>query len=287
MATEQILKVVGLRKDYPGFSLRDVNFSLTKGRIMGFIGRNGAGKTTTIKIIYGMASASTGEVFFDGERITPEDFKAKSDIGLLFGGVDYYPNLKAKTMAEVTRRFFPKWDQALFDRWIAYFGIDLTKKIKELSNGMRVKFNLAIALSHGAKLLILDEPTSGLDPVSRDELLDCFRKIADKYGTAILFSTHVISDLEKIADDITYIQNGAILASTSIEEFSKSYLHVEGATESQMPHNALHIRKRGDHFEGVVPAGDEKKEGLTYSEAHLEEIMLAIERGEENEESPI
>ncbi|MDY5441238.1 MAG: ABC transporter ATP-binding protein [Candidatus Enteromonas sp.] len=287
METTDILSVVDLCKRYPGFSLENVSFSLKKGRIMGFIGRNGAGKTTTIKAIYGMISATSGEVYFEGKRISPENFESKSDIGLLFGGVDYYPSVSAKTIADVTKRFFPRWDEALFDKWIRYFDIDLNKRIKELSNGMRVKFNLAIALSHGAKLLILDEPTSGLDPVSRDELLDCFRKIADKYGTAVLFSTHVISDLEKVADDITYIQNGKVVAFTTLEEFSKAYLHVEGKEESLFPKSALHIRKRGDHFEGVVPASEEKVEGLTYQEAHLEEIMLGIERGVENEESPI
>ena len=288
MGNNPILEVQNLGKKYPKFELKDVSFSLYPGKIMGFIGRNGAGKTTTLKLIYGLIKKDAGEVFYDGHPIENEE-AFKCDIGMLFGGIDFYPNQKAKTIADVTKRFYPSWDEELFQKWVRYFEVDLSKKVKELSNGMRVKFNLAIALSHGAKVLLLDEPTSGLDPVSRDELLDAFRRIAKEKGTAILFSTHVISDLDKIADDIAYIQKGSIVAFESVPDFKKRYRHVEGKTASLSGSEQVriqHFREKDGRYAGVVLDDDPVIEGATYQEASLEEIMLAIERGNDNEESP-
>lgn len=288
MGNDPILEIHGLGKNYPKFQLKDVSFSLYPGKIMGFIGRNGAGKTTTLKLIYGLVKKDAGEVLYEGRPIENEE-AFKCDIGMLFGGIDFYPNQKARTIAEVTRHFYPAWDEDLFRKWVHYFDVDLNKKIKELSNGMRVKFNLAVALSHGAKVLLLDEPTSGLDPVSRDELLDAFRRIAKEKGTAILFSTHVISDLDKIADDIAYIQKGSIVAFESVPDFKKHYRHIEGDTASltgSERDRIQHFREKDGRFAGVVYDDDRIIESATYQEASLEEIMLAIERGNENEESP-
>ncbi len=272
-----------LCKTFPEFKLDSVSFEIKPGRIMGFIGRNGAGKTTTLKIIYGLVKQDSGDVYFDGKKITEADSTFKSQVGLLFGGVDFYPGQKVKSLTEVTKRFYPSWDDDLYRRWLKFFGISENKKIKELSNGMKVKYGLAVALSHGAKLLLLDEPTSGLDPVSRDEVLDCLRDIADKENAAVLFSTHVISDLEKCADDITYIKEGEILYTGEVSDFEKGYVHVEGDASllsEEQRKNIGHLRIRSSRFEGV--ASNEAASDIHGEKrrATMEEIMLSIERGE-------
>lgn len=283
--SEPLLSVASLCKAYPSFSLDHVSFSLQKGRIMGFIGRNGAGKTTTLKAIYGLIEPDQGKILFNGENRTPS---FQSHIGLLFGGIDFYPSQRVKTLTSVTRRFYPDWDQELYQKWISFFGIDENKRIRELSNGMKVKYGLSVALSHGAELLLLDEPTSGLDPVSRDELLDCLVKVAEK-GAGILFSTHVISDLEKVCDDITYIQEGKIVYTGKLASFKSGYLSVSGeeSSLSEEEKEAIgHLRIKDGRFEGVIPAEKGSLfEGET-SPAKLEDIMLYIERGSEDEKSP-
>ena len=287
--TDPVLRVDSLCKSYPSFKLKNVSFSLLPGRIMGFIGRNGAGKTTTLKAIYGLVEPDSGEIVFQGKSVSSSP-NAKNDIGLLFGGIDFYPAQKVKTLTSVTRRFFLNWDQALYEKWLSYFGIDENKKIRELSNGMKVKYGLAVALSHGAKLLLLDEPTSGLDPVSRDELLDCLRKIAEKKRAAILFSTHVISDLEKCADDITYIQKGRILYTGDVPSFKKGYFSVSGEESSlneEQKASISHLRVKDGRYEGVVSAQDAPLFQSAIRPAELEEIMVSIERGNEDEESPL
>lgn len=289
---EPILEVHGLCKHYPSFDLENVSFSLSPGEITGFIGRNGAGKTTAIKAIAGLLSKDSGSILYQGKPIEEEEKRVKNEISLLFGGIDFFPTQKVKTLSKVTKRFYENWDESLYQKWLRFFSIDENKRIKELSNGMKVKYNLAIALSHNAKLLLLDEPTSGLDPVSRDELLDSLREIAKKKETAILFSTHVISDLEKCADKIVYIKKGRILSFKDVPSFKKDYLHIEGKEESINPLNEraiLHERKKGDgKFEGVILAKDAHLfEGAMARVPSLEEIMIAEERGNENEESPL
>jgi ABC-2 type transport system ATP-binding protein len=164
------------------------------------------------------------------------DFSQKNlpaaKIGLVFGGVNYYPQNKLKTIADVTRRFYTGWDEAAFQGYLKRFELDPDKKIAQLSEGMKVKFALALALSHNAQLLILDEPTSGLDPVSRDDLLELFQELIENSDRSILFSTQITSDLEKCADFITYIKDGRILASTAKDEFVETYRIVKGSKEN-------------------------------------------------------
>jgi len=254
---------------------------------MGFIGRNGAGKTTTLKCIYNLISPTSGAILYRGRPILEDEAFFKSEIGLLFGEIDYYPNKTVKVMTEVTARFYPNWDRKAYLEYISDFGIVESKKIKELSTGMKVKYGLALALSHGAKVLLLDEPTSGLDPVSRDELLDIFIKIVSDGTHAILFSTHVISDLEKCADDITYIQKGKILVSETVPSFEKEYVHFEGEAISLTPEirsRLIHVREHNGRFEAVGTTADGLEiPGSMKSQASLEEIMIALERGKEDE----
>ena len=280
----ELLRVEHLYKHYPSLDLSDVTFALESGKIMGFIGRNGAGKTTTLKCIYNLVAPTSGEVFYRGENIASHEQEAKSEIGLLFGEIEYYPNKKVGAMSKITASFYPKWDSSLYQEYLHDFGIREDKKIKELSSGMKVKYGLALALSHGAKVLILDEPTSGLDPVSRDELLDIFMKIVSDGEHAILFSTHVISDLEKCADSITYIQKGRILVSDSVQKFENAYTYYSGE-DKDLPFDHpyfIHVRQHNGKFEAVAESESRVSlPNVASRPAALEEIMVALERGEQ------
>lgn len=224
---EPVLKVEGLCKRYPGFILEDVSFSLAPNHIMGLIGKNGAGKSTTLKAILNMVSPESGSVQMFRQDFYSHEKECKQKIGVVFGGIDFYPLKKLSAITAVTRRFYEDWDQELYVRYMHRFALDETRKFKELSNGMKVKYLLALALSHHARLLILDEPTSGLDPVSRQELLYLFRQIANREECSILFSTHITSDLDKCADDITYIQNGHVLQSGKKESFLQGFEYLK------------------------------------------------------------
>lgn len=214
-----VLKVNRISKTYPGFQLRDVSFRVRKGTIMGFIGRNGAGKTTTLKSIMNMVHMDEGSVEIFGMDMKKEEDAIKQRLGYAGGTVDYYKRKKIKKLLQITSQFYAGWDDRVCEKYMRLFALDENKTPSALSEGMKVKLNLVIALSHGAELLILDEPTSGLDPVSRGELLEIFRQLKAQ-GISILFSTHITSDLDQCADDITYIRDGGIVYTGPIAGFT-------------------------------------------------------------------
>ncbi len=223
----ELLKAEHLYKQYPGFTLQDVSFSVKPGRIMGLIGKNGAGKSTTLKSILNMVRPTSGTVTMLGKDFFRCEKECKQKIGVVFGGTDFYPLKKLSSITAVTRQFYPDWDQKKYESYLTQFDLDETKQFRSLSSGMKVKYLLALALSHDAQLYILDEPTSGLDPVSRDELLHIFIRIVRDKKRAVLFSTHITSDLDRCADDITYIQNGHVLKSADKETFIRSFEHLK------------------------------------------------------------
>lgn len=274
------LSVEGLCKQYPGFALTDVSFSLKEGRIMGFIGRNGAGKTTTLKSLLNFVHPDKGEIRFFGQSFDQSEKEIKERIGFVFGGVDFYPKKKLETITAVYRRFYQDWQEESYRKYLDRFSLDDRKTPDQLSAGMKVKYSLALALSHNARLLILDEPTSGLDPVSRDDLLDVFLSLSDE-GKSILFSTHITSDLDKCADDITYIKEGKILASDSRENFCGRYM-VASMTKEQYnsvgKENFLGIRRTHDGITGLVLAKTAGNLGLSVRDASLEDIMVHLEK---------
>lgn len=227
-----VLSVQNITKHYPGFTLENVSFSLEPKRIMGLIGKNGAGKSTTLKSILNMVLPENGNVTMFQKDFYQYEKECKQRIGVVFGGIDFFPLKKLSSITDVTCRFYENWDQAQYQKYIKLFALEESKKFKELSNGMKVKYLLALALSHHAELLILDEPTSGLDPVSRDELLHIFRQIIKSENCSILFSTHITSDLDRCADDITYIQNGRVLQSADKETFLCSFEHLKKPEDS-------------------------------------------------------
>lgn len=211
-----VLSVRDLEKRYPAFRLEHVSFDVEQGSIMGFIGRNGAGKTTTLKSILGLVRPDGGEITFFDLPYGAHESEIKQRIGYVVSSTGYYRRKKIKDITAITRSFYPHWSDDDYRHYMQVFRLDENKTPGQLSEGMKVKYSITLALSRKAELLILDEPTSGLDPVSREELLDIFTQLAAK-GIAILFSTHITSDLDKCADSITYIKQGRILYSGSAQ----------------------------------------------------------------------
>ena len=282
----KILEIKDLRKQYPSFLLDNVSFDVEEGNIMGFIGRNGAGKTTTIKSVLNLVHADGGTVLFEGQDLWANETACKKEIGLVLGEFNYYKRKKLKAIAAVTKAFYEEWDEETYQTLLSRFSLDPEKKINELSQGMRVKFALALALSHKAKLLILDEPTSGLDPVSRDELLDIFRDIIEDGAHSILFSTHIISDLEKCADYITYLKGGRVLVSTDADSFRDAYRLVSGEAEDLPKYRdrLVGYRAHAFGFTGLMRREDaEAAESLKIAPADMESIMIYTEKEDGHE----
>ena len=284
-----ILRLENVRKTYPSFTLKDVSFSVKPGQIMGFIGRNGAGKTTTLKCIMNLVHYEKGEITAFDKDMSKNELENKQRIGFALSELNYYPNKTIRQLMNVTKRFYKKFDEKKFEEACRLFNLNQDKKLEELSSGMKVKYSVAIALSHDAELLILDEPTSGLDPVSRDEILDIFRKIVKNKDRAILFSTHITSDLDKCASDITYIHEGEIIFSGNKNDFINSYLFIKDKTMNKnLLNEYIAYKEFDDHIEGLI-AADKKdvflKNNITPVEPDLEQIMVYIERSKSENES--
>lgn len=284
-----LLKIDKIRKTYPSFSLKDVSFEVKPGQIVGFIGRNGAGKTTTLKCIMNLVHYESGKVFAFGSDMNENELENKQRIGFALSELNYYPNKTIRQLMNVTKRFYKRFDEQKFNEACRLFDLNIDKKLEELSSGMKVKYSVAIALSHHAEILILDEPTSGLDPVSRDEILDIFRQIVKNKDRAILFSTHITSDLDKCASDITYIHDGEIIYTGSKSDFINSYLFIKDKScNKDLLNEYIAYKDFDDHIEGLICI--DKKEvflnnNIEPQEPDLEQIMVYIERSKEQHES--
>lgn len=280
-----LLEVKNLCKSYPSFKLEDVSFSLPKGYIMGFIGKNGAGKSTAIKCIYNLIKKDKGDIYLLGRKLEDiSELELKQEVALMLGGMDIYPTSKIGEIGEVVSSFYKNFDNETYNRLLKKFELDKNKKFKELSNGMKSKFLLTLAMSHKAKLLILDEPTSGLDPYSRDQLLEEFQNYIQDGERSILFSTQIVSDLESIADYIGYIKEGKIIDFATKDDFVSSYKIFSTKKEIGEhidPSILAGIRESSVSFEGLIRSKDASKlpEGIELSEPSIEEIMIFNERG--------
>ena len=271
-----IVEVKNLEKKHPSFTLGKLSFSLEKGKITGFIGRNGAGKTTTIKSLINLIS-SNGEIKFFGLDLKSHEAEIKQRIGYAVGGTSFYTHRKIRDIIKTTREFYRNWDEEICKNYLKKFKLDGEKRVKELSEGMKVKFHLTLALSHSAELLVLDEPTSGLDPVSREELNEIFINLS-REGKTILFSTHVTEDLDACADKILYIKNGKIIADCDYKEFVGNYLLVK-LKDTSDKQNLLGVCTTKDGFTGLIKKEDADK----YSECEIEKpdinrIMTHLEK---------
>lgn len=219
------LKVQNLCKVYENtdFKLDNVTFSIPKGSILGFVGKNGAGKSSTINSILNIIKKDSGTVKFFGYDMTDDATSIKEDIGVVFDSINFHEDLTARNVEKILSDIYTNWDKDLFFSYLEKFKIPSNKKIKTFSRGMTMKLSISIALSHKAKLLILDEATAGLDPVVREEILDTFLDFVEDENNSILISSHISSDLEKIADYITVIDNGKVILNESKDTLIYDY----------------------------------------------------------------
>ncbi|WNS43875.1 ABC transporter ATP-binding protein [Paenibacillus sp. MMS20-IR301] len=277
------LDIRNVNKKYEHFQLKNVSFQMEKGYIMGFIGANGAGKTTTIKSILNITRIDSGEIHILGKNMSEHELQLKQEIGYAFGDISFYTRNTIKTLTNVIKKFYQNWNDDTYYKYLSKFNLIEDKKIAELSTGMRVKYNLALALSHGAKLLVLDEPTSGLDPVARDGLLDIFRELVVDGEISILFSTHITSDLEKCADYITYMHNGQIINSAEKEEFINTYLLLSGTLEQleTVKDKLISYKTNSFGFTGLIHTRDyDHSLNIRNALPNLEEIMIYFSKTE-------
>lgn len=215
---------------------------------MGLIGKNGAGKSTTLKAMLNMVCPDGGSIQMLGSDFRQEEERCKQELGVVLGGIQFYPTKKLQTITDVTRRFYQSWDDDAYQRYMSRFELDEQKQVRQLSEGMKVKYLIALALSHNAKLLIFDEPTSGLDPVAREDLLELFQQLVESGQRSILFSTHITSDLDKCADDITYIRNGELIASADKAAFVQSFQSLKQPGEDSLNLEEIMVRsERGNY----------------------------------------
>ncbi|MCQ1529667.1 ABC transporter ATP-binding protein [Lutispora saccharofermentans] len=280
-----ILEIKGLRKDFKDFSLKGIDITMEKGYIMGFIGPNGAGKTTTIKLMMNLLKKDAGEIKIFGMDHLKHEKEIKNRIGFVFDENHFYEELMISEMKWVVAPFYETWDEKVFQKYIRDFQLPPKKKIKDLSKGMKMKFSLAIALSHKADLLVMDEPTSGLDPLVRSELLDILSETIQDENKAVFFSTHITSDLDKIADYVTLIDKGEIILSMEKDDLLNNYGLVKGSKEllnNNSRKDFISIRENQFGFEALV--SDRKDTQKSYGDRliiekpNLEDIMLYYTR---------
>lgn len=282
------LEVRKLCKGFKSFNLSDVTFNVPKGYITGFIGSNGAGKTTTIKLMLNILGSDSGNVTVFGENV---DIMSNESIGVVMDMPMYSDEWTLLDVEKAVSPFYVKWDKGLFAQYLKKFGLDPSKKVKELSRGMKVKLQIAAALSHDAKLLILDEPTSGLDPVARDEICDLLREfVSSEDGTkSVFYSTHITSDLEKTADFIVFIQNGQIIFSGAKDDLLEKYARVTGGLgelSREQKEVIIGYREHKNGFEGLIETVNIEMlpKSVLSEEATLDEIIIFINKGEQNDE---
>lgn len=281
---ENTLELINVSKSRQGFSLDTINITLKKGFIMGFIGPNGAGKSTTIKLIMNLIKKDSGMIKVFGLDNEKHSMKIKERIGFVYDDNHFYEELTIKEMKNIIRPFYSQWEESTFNKYVKDFSLPMDKKINELSKGMKMKFSLAIALSHQAELLIMDEPTSGLDPLVRTELLDVLQTLIQDENKAIFFSTHITSDLDKIADYITLINNGQIILSKTKDELLEEYTMVKGKDSTQIIHNKnlISLKSNDFGFEALCKNKEEvrKQFGTSYfyEKPTLEDIMVFYTR---------
>jgi len=223
---EEIRNVIELKnvtKDYGDFKLDNISFSVPEGSVCGFIGQNGAGKTTTINLILDIIKRNAGEICIFGESIDKDSAKLREDIGVVFDEMGFHEFMTGRDINIMMKNIYKNWDETAFFDYLKRFSLPSKKKCGSFSRGMRMKLQIAAALSHHAKLLIMDEPTSGLDPIVRNEMLDIFREFVVAEDHTILLSSHITGDLEKLADEVVFIDGGKIVLSGNKDDILEKH----------------------------------------------------------------
>lgn len=282
----RILEIRNLCKRYQGFSLENINITLESGYIMGFIGPNGAGKTTTIKLIMGLIRRDAGEILIFGLDNIKDGVRVRDRIGFVYDECFFYDELTIKETRRIAAPFYSRWDDEVFYGYLERFELPLRKKVKELSRGMKMKLALAVALAHHADLIIMDEPTAGLDPIFRNKLLEILLDLIQDENKGVFFSTHITTDLDRIADYITFINRGEIVFSEPREAILEKYALVKGGgepPEGELRGEFVGVRKNRFGWEALTSNGKRARQRLgdaaIIERPTLEEIMLYIVRG--------
>ncbi len=282
---DNILEVRNLTKKYADFTLDHVSFSIPKGTIMGLIGENGAGKSTTIRAILDLIHKDDGTVTFWGQKLSSTK-QLKEDIGVVFDDINFYETLTAAKVGKISQTAYKQWDERLYRGYLNRFLLPADKEIKTFSKGMKMKLCIAVALSHKPKLLVLDEATSGLDPVMRDDILDIFLEFVQDEGHSIMISSHITTDLEKVADNITFIYHGKVLFCKAKDELLYQYGIVRcGAAVFDEIDKSEILAYRKEDYQWNVLVADKQKARRRYKntvvdDATIDDILLLYVKGE-------
>lgn len=279
---ENVLEIKNLSKSYEQFLLKNINLELPRGSIMGFIGENGAGKSTTIKLILNVIARDSGEIEIFGKDSLEDESELKEDIGVVYDECNFPETLTAANVNTIMKHIYHNWNERAFKQYLREFSLPEKKEIRSFSRGMKMKLTIAAAMSHKAKLLILDEPTSGLDPIIRDEILDIFLDFIQNEEHSIFISTHITSDIEKIADYIAFIHQGELMFIKSKDELRDTYGVLKcGVSEFDTLDREYVVGYRKNKF-GVEALVDRRGFGDRYvvDNATIEDIMLFTIRGD-------
>lgn len=288
MNSTLILKNVNKKYEKSNFAIKDISFSVPEGSIVGFIGENGAGKSTTMNCILNVIRRDSGTIEIFGREMTDEDIDIRENIGVVYDSNNFPEYLTAKQLADILGRIYSKWDDFCFEQFLRRFGLPESQKIKTYSRGMSMKLAIAVALSHDSKLLILDEATSGLDPIMRDEILDVLLEFVKQEDHSILLSSHITSDLEKIADYIVFIHNGEIILSKTKDELIYEYGVIrcsENDFHNILSEDILSSMKKDYQIDVLIKNRkliEKKYKNLIVDSVSLDEIMLLLVKGERN-----
>lgn len=286
MESKNVIELNHVSKTLKGFELNDISFSVKKGYVTGFIGGNGAGKTTTIKLIMNLLQPDSGNISVFGLDYKNHEKEIKQRIGFVFDSNVFYEHLTLLEMKNIIKLSYKNWDDSLFQYYVDLFELPLKKKLQTFSKGMMMKASLTFALSHHAELIIMDEPTSGLDPIFRRELLDILHDLMQDSEKTIFFSTHITTDLERIADYITFIHNGQHIFSKETYKIEEEYVIVKGKTnllDQDIEREFIGIRKSNHGFE-ALSANKRRAEKIfgdmaILEKPTLEDIMLYTKKG--------
>lgn len=283
---ENVVELKTVTKQFKGFSVEDIDLEVKQGFVTGFIGANGAGKSTTIKMIMNLLKPDSGEVKLFGLDYKTHEKEIKERIGFVYDGNVFYEGLNLKDIKRIVAPAYKRWDDRLFKQYVEQFELPLHKAIKTFSKGMQMKASLAIALSHHAELIIMDEPTAGLDPIFRRELLALLQELMIDDHRTIFFSTHITTDLDRIADYIAFIQDGKMVFNQSIHDVAENYALVKGGIDlldRDTEKAFVHIHRASTGFEAltdnVKAVEDIFGNTVVVEQASLEDIMYYMKGG--------
>lgn len=279
MNYENAISMKHVSKSYKDFDLKDISLELKRGTVMGFVGQNGSGKTTTIKAILNLIKTDEGSIQVFNLNNCQYSADIKEDIGIVFDELGIPDVLTCKMVNHIMKNIYKNWDEKSFLHYMEIFSLPLNKQLKKFSRGMQMKMQMAVALSHNARLLILDEATAGLDPIARNDLLDILLEFMESEDHSILMSSHITSDLERIADYVTFIDNGRILLSDEKYIISENHCIVKGSSDIiySLPKDYIvSIRKNSYGAEALTNHPDRLKHDypdLIYDKASLDDIL--------------